>query len=329
MKVETFTDIDALAEIEPAWWDLWRRVPTATPFAAPAWLLPWWRSFEPGRLLTVALFAGGELAGLAPLYVEDGRLGRRLLPLGIGIGDMLDVLIDPARADEVAPQLAAAVAKNAADLDCWSAEEAPPGAAVLAIPDPGGWRSTVQQQSSCPCLALPPGRKLRDVIPPSQYRKIRAARNRMARRDGSLAAASAETLGRDLAELFRLHGLRWTSRGEAGVLDDQRVRRFHDASAPALLEAGLLRLTVMRLDGVAAGACYCLCHGAASSAYIAGFDPAYAFESPGTLLFGDAITEAAERGATSFSFLRGREPYKYDWGALDRWNQRRLFEPLR
>ena len=26
-----------------------------------------------------------------------------------------------------------------------------------------------------------------------------------------------------------------------------------------------------------------------------------------------------------FRFLRGQEPYKYEWGAIDRWNRRREF----
>jgi len=39
-EVTTSAEVEALA---PAWDDLWRRAPGATPFQSPAWLLPWWR----------------------------------------------------------------------------------------------------------------------------------------------------------------------------------------------------------------------------------------------------------------------------------------------
>lgn len=44
-------------------------------------------------------------------------------------------------------------------------------------------------------------------------------------------------------------------------------------------------------------------------ACLGGFDPAEAFVSPGILLIGHAIEEAARKGAREFHFLRGREAY--------------------
>ena len=56
---------------------------------------------------------------------------------------------------------------------------------------------------------------------------------------------------------------------------------------------------------------------------LAGFDPAFSKLSPGTLTIGHAIDQAIREGATEFDFLRGGEPYKYHWGAVDRVNFRR------
>jgi CelD/BcsL family acetyltransferase involved in cellulose biosynthesis len=39
-------------------------------------------------------------------------------------------------------------------------------------------------------------------------------------------------------------------------------------------------------------------------------------------MIGHAIEQAVIEEATEFSFLRGREKYKYQWGAVDRWNTR-------
>jgi CelD/BcsL family acetyltransferase involved in cellulose biosynthesis len=325
LSTEILRDAEALARIEPAWWDLWRRAGDSTPFATPAWLLPWWRTFRPGDLATLAVRDGAALVALAPAYREDGPWGRRLLPLGIGLTDYTDVLLDPAR-----PDAAAALAEAAMRLegwDAWSLEELPPDAA-LRLPAPGGLANRVEPRSACPVLPL--GGSLAGTVPGGKLRKLRMARNRAARREGF----SVETVGADgipafLDVLFDLHGARWATRGEGGVLEDEAVRRFHQAAAPALVATGLARFAVMRLEGRVVGAYYGLGDRTRAYAYLGGFDPAHAFESPGTILVGHAIEAAIGEGAREFHFLRGQEPYKYEWGARDRHSLRRtlLREP--
>ena len=107
------------------------------------------------------------------------------------------------------------------------------------------------------------------------------------------------------------------------MLADPLVQRFLRAALPGLSEPGLLRLTTLTLEGDVVGV-YCgFAHRGRAYAYLGGFDPGYGFESPGTILMGHAIAEAAREGAREFHFLRGQEGYKYDWGAVDRWNLRR------
>ena len=327
MRVERLTHAADLVRLAPAWQDLFQRVPTAAPFAAPGWLIPWWQVFMPGRLVTIAVWESDMLVALAPIYVEEGLAQRRLLPLGIGISDHMDVLVDPARA-EVGAVLADAIGAMRDRWDLWSAEEAMPGAAVLALPDPAGCTSTLVRQSASPVLVMSNADgALDEAIPSGKRRKWRMAQNRVGKRDWQLAPATSATLADDLGHLFRLHGARWESRGEAGVLADPRLRAFHEAAAPSLLDAGLLRLSTLRIDGIVAGAYYGFARGAAAYAYLGGFDPAFAYESPGTLMVGAAIEAAWRDGATEFHFLRGQEPYKYEWGAVDRWTQARTMVP--
>ena len=85
LTTEILPDADAFAALAPAWWELWRRAPGATPFQSPAWLIPWWRRFAPGELFTIAAYRCGQLIGLAPLYIENGAYGRRVLPVGISL----------------------------------------------------------------------------------------------------------------------------------------------------------------------------------------------------------------------------------------------------
>lgn len=52
--------------------------------------------------------------------------------------------------------------------------------------------------------------------------------------------------------------------------------------------------------------------------YQTGWDPRWAADSLGTALVDSAIRSSAAEGVRTFDFLRGDEPYKYRFGAVDR-----------
>ncbi|PSC05043.1 glycosyl transferase family 1 [Alsobacter soli] len=328
LQVETIRDKAALAGLAPAWRDLWARA-GATPFQAPEWLLPWWDVFHPGALAAFAVWNGPALVGLGPLYVEDGPHGRRLLPVGISLSDHVDVLLDPSCAQAAAGAMAEAVARLGLPLQF---VDLAPGTSGWRLPLPAGWFEQRGEGEPCPVLALSPGPEdgggLPVCIPAARRRKVRMARHRAERRgEVHVERCGPEQSHTFLCLLSRLHGARWRDRGEAGVLDDDRVQQFHRAAASGLLGAGLAEALVLRIGGVVAGCYYGLKDASRSYAYIGGFDPEFARESPGAILLGQAIGDAARRGSVEFSFLRGAEAYKYEWGAQDRHNGWRLLAP--
>ncbi len=312
----------ALEALEPEWWDLWNACPAATPFRSPAWLLPWWHVFAPGPLRTVAVRRDGRLVALAPLYLETAS--RRLLPLGIGISDDLDMLAMPGCAQEAGAAILETLAATS-DWDHVSLEELRPDATALLWRSPAQWLETCAPQSQCPVLAWPAGAcGIEEVIPPRKLRKLRMARHRLGRRGGVVESADATTAPDFLEALVRLHAARWESRGETGVLADPRVQAYHRAALPSLVAQGLLYATLVRIETRVAGVFYGMRRGATLYAYLGGFDPDFAFESPGTILMGDALDRMMRDGAGQLDLLRGQEPYKYEWGAVDRPNQCRI-----
>jgi CelD/BcsL family acetyltransferase involved in cellulose biosynthesis len=322
LTTETVDTVEGLTRLLPQWWALWDRCPSATPFQSPAWLLPWWRAFQPGELLVVAVRQHGRLVGLGPFYIENGLLGRRVLPLGLGVSDYLDVLIDPQASDEAAAALVDHITAQADRWDSWELEEIAPHAATWALPCCTDLFETVDPQSACPVLALPcAAERLSAMIP---KRSLRKAWNRVQRRAGIDVVEATFANVQDLINaLIDLHRQRWTARYEPGVLGTQEVQRFHVEAAPRLLAAEMLRLCGLRIQGRFVGVYYGFAHRGRAYGYLSGFDPGSASERPGTVLLAHAIHEAARAGCREFHFLRGQEPYKYAWGATDRWNQRR------
>jgi CelD/BcsL family acetyltransferase involved in cellulose biosynthesis len=308
--------VEDLEALRPQWDRLWREDPQATPFQSPQWLLPWWKHLGQGRLRTLTLRdEDGRLVGLAPLYLHTDAAGRRhLFPIGIGTTDYLGLLARPGKQREVA----AAAWERVAGWDEWDVFVFPQlrrGAALLELaPD-------VVQGEPNPVLDLSAGTA---SIPKATRANLRTCRNRAAR-VGTIVArcAQAGEIAHYLDALARLHTRRWQERGLPGVLADQAVCAAHAEAAPQLHAAGLLRLHGLWLDDELVAVLYALfdsvpSHERRCCYYLSGFDPRHAFFSPGSLLLAHAIEQAAAEGATAFDFLRGAEPYKYRWGAVDR-----------
>lgn len=325
LSAEIIEDFDALAALAPDWWALWRRCPAALPFQSPAWLIPWWRHFSPGALFTLAARKAGRLVGLAPFYIEDGPLGRRLLPVGISLSDHLDILADPECDQEAMEALVSAAVSRGDAWDIWELEELLPDALALRLPLPDGYDEQILRQSSCPVLVIADGEAgIAAILPPKKRRNINLARNRCARRgEGSIIRARGDSAREGLEHLFRLHSARWGLRGETGVLASDQVRSFQREAVPGLEQAGMLRIHVLAIGGRVVAAYYVLSHRGKAFLYLTGFDPDFDFESPGVILSAHVIDEAVAEGCSEVDFLRGQEPYKYGWGAVDRWNLKR------
>lgn len=318
------TDDAALAELEGEWAALWRRVPDATPFASPAWLLAWWRQFGTGQPRAAVLRDGdGRLAGVLPLYVLREPGGAKLLPIGVGPTDGNDVLLAPGAPAGAAAMLLAAALAGSPDAAACDLPDLPPGSPLRRVSAPAGWEAGLFDTDPCPVLTLPGSvERMRDAVPALKLRDLRMARHRAARIGGwTTEVATAATVQPFLRALIDLHQARWTARGEPGSMADPRVPAFHREAAPALLRQGSLRLQVLRFGSAIAAACLVLLAGRDRILfYLSGFDAAYRRESPGTILLGEMLEAAIAEGRREADFLRGAEAYKYQWGARDRRN---------
>jgi CelD/BcsL family acetyltransferase involved in cellulose biosynthesis len=85
---------DDFLSLEEEWEDLYRSAPAATPFQSWAWLYSWWEHYGEGyQLRLVTIRHEGLLVGILPLMLQrKGGFGR-LLFIGTGLTDQLDVLV--------------------------------------------------------------------------------------------------------------------------------------------------------------------------------------------------------------------------------------------
>jgi CelD/BcsL family acetyltransferase involved in cellulose biosynthesis/glycosyltransferase involved in cell wall biosynthesis len=323
-EVETITTFSRLEELRPAWRKLHELDRRATIFQSPEWLLAWRKHFNGGKLLTFATWKDDRLAGLAPMFVYPEGGERKLLFLGHGISDHLGVLVAPSHETEAAAALIAEVTRRSDEWDVAELSDLSDESPLLQ-PQFRDDLDTVRAASEVsPALRLPDGvSQLEEVIPERRWRKLLYYRRRLQRAGSAqFETANDETFEEHFDALLRLHESRWQQRAMPGMLADHSIREFHREVASSLLRRGWLRLYSLRLDGSLIASFYGFSDSRTTSYYLGGFAPEFRALSPGLLIVGHAIEQAVWEGSREFDFLRGSEPYKYEWGAEDRRSNR-------
>ncbi|HSU57272.1 MAG TPA: GNAT family N-acetyltransferase [Candidatus Dormibacteraeota bacterium] len=329
LVTKTITSARELEASSEQWWALWRRCPDSTPFQSPGWLIPWWRYFERGELVSLALLSQGCLVGLAPLYISQTEPGsiRKLQLLGTGISDYLDVLIEPSFRQEGIEAMAEFL-QTQANWDECRLDQLRAGSPLLDEAGLKAFHSEVSGGEICPRLTLPSCfEDLDQVVPKAMLANIRYYRRRLQKGPPWWYDEATPENFRELFDaLIGLHQARWADRGQAGVLGAAELPQFHRTAALELMRNGILRLYGLRIGQDMVAALYAFSSQSITSFYLSGFDPKWAAVSPGALLIAHAIEQAVREQHRYFDFLRGNERYKYMWGAVNQptW-QRRLY----
>jgi CelD/BcsL family acetyltransferase involved in cellulose biosynthesis len=307
--------------LEPEWLELAERHEGSSYFQTPDWVLAWWDTIAGRPRTRVAAWRtpSGRLQAIVALSRGRERLHRRLrlaVPVhanagsGAGDADHCAWLVAPNRRDAVAEWLTEEIAGSAllvrSAAPDWPGEILPAGARTVAV-------------TACPRVALP---LAADTGAPSKdfVRQLRRFTRRLERKGVQLDWVEPPGVdGRLLNALFDLHaqGRQGAGPGSFGkdklAFHRQLSRRAQPGRGPATV--------VARRGEQIVGVLYGFWWRDTFAAYQQGWDRAYARDALGNVLVLHALEHAAERGATTFDFLRGREPYKYRFGARDEWDR--------
>lgn len=328
LDIEEVTGLDALEGLRHEWSALCDRSPRATSFQRPEWLLPWCRAFPPGTPWVLAVRREERLAALAPflIYPNEGR--RTVAFCGGGVSDYCDVVTDPEGEDEAAAALLAYLGEHRDRWDACDFEPLPGESPLLRVPAPEGWTDHHEVRDVCPFLSLPDRvEDLGQVVRTRQLSNLRKYRRKATELgDLRLEEADSDTWEGMFDIVIRLHGARWSEKGQAGMLGGDGLDTFHHEVARGFAARNALGLYLLCLDGRPLAGLYGFREKETFLYYMPGFDPDFAKLSPGVLIVGAAVEDAIRRGARVFDFLRGKETYKTWWGTTDRETFRRTFQ---
>jgi len=312
ISTEILRGISQLEDIAEEWELLWRNDATSTPFQSPQWLIPWWRHFGQGDLRVLAIRKQQKLRALLPFYLHENTL----LMMGLGISDYLDVL--STNGEETLLAVKQFLLDTRHEWKVCDFQQLRSESLLLKLGMPPDFQSSVYPLEPCPVLAIPENALNLQFVPKNIRRNLHYYRQRLDKMGRvGFECATADSREHLLQAWIALHASRWHSRGGNGVLEGDAIARFHAEASAGLLEAGVLRLYALKLNGEVIGAFMGFHHAARAYYYLGGFNPAFAAFSPGALLIGHALEQAVCAGARAFDFLRGCESYKYAWGAAD------------
>jgi CelD/BcsL family acetyltransferase involved in cellulose biosynthesis len=316
IQIESIQDSAALTGLRGEWLEVWSELPDTTVFQSPDWLLPWWSQYGEGPMLSFAFRCEGRLVGVAPCYIYGEAVGqpRQVFLIGTGNSDYLDVIFRPEFQSDCWKELLAELQARSNLWDACDFQQLGSNSPLRQNPEYA--RAFVPQlDEQEPCLVL----DLCSLDSSLAMEKQASYYRRMLEKSGSFVTVEArpDSFDEIFTALERLHENRWRGRGLSGAFSSERDRKFHRSAAQAFLTSRVLRLYGARLNGKIIATLYGLCHRERTYFYLSGFDPEYAAFSVGTVLLGHAIEEARKEGCDAFDFLRGREPYKYRWGARE------------
>ncbi len=307
------SDVSTFVSLGDEWRDLAGRDPAAAIFHRPEYLGLWWTEFGTGGTLRVIEVRDGDtLIGIVPLAgCEDG------VTRFVGDPDVTDYLGPVSRADHRADVAAAALTRTTgrAEFGGLAADSGWPEAFRDAAKRAGRtWTET--EQDVCPRVMLDGWDGYLSALSGKLRHEIRRKERRM-REAGSVSArvSDAATIERDL-EVF----LDFNREAEAEKADffSHRIREaFFSALTAAFTNHGLLRNVVLQFEGFPVAVAVGFSYKGVWSLYNSAFSREHGALAPGMVLVSETIRLAAEEGCRSLDFLRGREEYKYRFGATD------------
>ncbi len=327
------TDDAGLKALSSDWNELLTDAESPGIFQTWAWISSWRETLGSEHDLLVATARDprrGHLLGLAPFAVEIRKVGPlttrvlRMAGSGPAAPDHLDLIVRHGHPHVAAPLWDAVSGRRTwdlIDLDGLRADSYLGGLMLRRSSDRHDYSTPIV----CPILPLPDsweeyeaslGRNLRRNLrryackPDASHDMVV---ERMVVHDHEVAAT--------VEQLAEFHRQIRTARGDRGSFADPVMIDFHRTVALRFLDAGRLRLHRLDVEGRMAAAIFCFRHGDTVSFYTTGYDPGLAAYGPGRRVLAAAIRSAIDEGATRFDFLRGDEPYKRSWLAVDAFDE--------
>jgi CelD/BcsL family acetyltransferase involved in cellulose biosynthesis len=296
-------------------------------------LFTWWRHFGADkRLLLIAAFENGMLAGLAPLYADACAEGFRDLHfIGQGLSDYAD-FITPRDRPDIAEALVSALLDRRSSWDGMDLEEIPAqspnkvllGRLIGADSVPGAWQTTVQ----CPYLPIKTSwEEFYGTMGKGFRHEVRNKLNRWnSRGSGRIEGLELryvdrrEVDGAFVDEVVALSDRRRSSDGHRSPFLNHPDQEFLRDVLPLMGRRNQLRVGELRSGDTLLAFMLAFHWEGTAYTWNTQYEPAFSAFSLGRIVLVRLAEQRFRDGCHELDFMRGEEPYKFQWTSLSRTN---------
>jgi CelD/BcsL family acetyltransferase involved in cellulose biosynthesis len=314
--VEVVKNSRDFAALEEEWESLHRQCPQATPFQSWAWLYTWWEYYGEGyELRLITMWHEDLLVGIIPLMLKRWWGLGRLLFIGTGLSDYLDVIVRAGWEHKVIESGVQALRK----MECWriaDLQQLRPDAAAWGIHRWWDCPRICLWQDSCPVVDVKPWDELLASLSKNLRSTVRRALRRAAADGLQRKIADASNIKQAAERLVALHREAWQGRH---ISPEHLTQRFEDFTVVATERLAIRELgsiselwqneEILISDFLIFGRDFC-------GTYILGASQKalqrYQWSS---LYIWDAVEIAHGRDSSYLDLLRGEELYKLRWSS--------------
>jgi len=317
MSVEVVRDLEHFSQLCEEWGAFVSNQTTLTPFQTPVWLLTWWKHFGNGELRVFIFRCESAIAAVIPCFLHTWHGRRQLTLIGSGVSDYLEPPMASEHSIEVTYELANCLIRaNEWDVCNWQDLDHDTAMAGLARV-----RSLyVQECDDTPSSEIPIRGTWDEFYrdrPHGLRRNLRRYLEKAERIDKPEFVVKLCADSELIDALIRLHAARWLRHGESGMIRANGSEEFLREATAHFSSKNMLRLFALRFQGKIVSVILSFSYGKTIFPYLSGFDPEYEEFGFGRLLLERSLHYAFENKYYSWNFLRGNEPYKFDWGAQE------------
>jgi CelD/BcsL family acetyltransferase involved in cellulose biosynthesis len=314
LRVEVIHSFADLLSLKTEWLRLAEANGFLAPSQSPDWLLTWWKHFGSGELRTFVFRSDGRLAGVVPCFLHEWEGKRQLTLMGSGVSDYLEPPIASSVGDEVV-RAAGRVLQDQDDWDVCNWQDLNADTPLAQVAGEG-LTVSVQDDTECSeCLLTGDFNAYWAERPHGLRRNVRRylEKARLIAEPQFVVSLKPDT--EVINALTTLHTTRWQTRGEPGMIVENRSAAFVREVALVFANAGSLLLFSLRFQGRVVAVILAFLSTNTVFSYLSAFDPEYEALGFGRTLLYNSLQYAFEQRYHSWNFLRGNEPYKLDWGA--------------
>jgi CelD/BcsL family acetyltransferase involved in cellulose biosynthesis len=308
------TQFDDSLQVE--WLDLWQRSLNQTLFMHPKYQGLWWRHEGKGELkIFVVRDESNQLVGLLPLF-EDNQLLR--IVGALDLSDYLDVVVDPESQETVFQELTNYL-KSQMNLSTVKLECLAQNSATLSyFTQLGKNQLEVEKtkQTLSPVITLPKTwDEYFNSLDPDQQKKLSRLMRSISDEDeiSYRLVEKSEDMTAAIESFITLH--KASSSDKASFWTAERESFFKEI-AKELSKENLVKIYFLDVNRDPAAAMFIFDFQNQFLVYNSGFN-AYRYGHMGVsnALILHTIRQAIELGKNRYDFMRGDEPYKYQFGA--------------